>query len=60
MARDQPVMRDHYCSNIALHFYTFVPAMKEHLSHQTTLCGPMEWSLIAGSTILVVSLLIPF
>ncbi len=43
--RDQPPIRDHCCSNIALHFYTIVPAMKHHLSHKTTFCGPVGWSL---------------
>ncbi len=50
--RDQPLMRDHCCSNFALHFYTFVPAMKDHLSHKITFCGPMGWSLITGFTVL--------
>ncbi len=43
--------RDHCCSNIVLHFYTFVPVMKDHLSHKTTFCGPMGWSLITGLTV---------
>ncbi len=33
--RDWPLMRDHWCSNIALHFYTFVPVMKAPLAHKT-------------------------
>ncbi len=39
--RDQLLMRDHCCGNMALlHFYTFVPAMKDDLSYKTTFCGP--------------------
>ncbi len=33
--RDWPLTQDHCCSNMALHFYTFVPIMKDHLSHNT-------------------------
>ncbi len=42
--RDRPPTRDHISSNMALHFYTFVPQMKDHLSYKTTFCGPLEWS----------------
>ncbi len=31
---DWPPMR-HCCSNMALHFYTFEPVMKDHMSHKT-------------------------
>ncbi len=44
--RDQPLMRDHCCSSKALHFYTSVPVMKDHLSHKTTFSGPMGWSKV--------------
>ncbi len=46
--RDRPPTRDHCCSNIALHFYIFVSLMKDHLSYNTTFCGPMGWFHIAG------------
>ncbi len=50
----KPVMRDH-CNErltsderpftkMALHFDTFVPTMKDHLSYKTTFCDPTEWS----------------
>ncbi len=44
-------MRDHFNNNMALHFYTFIPPMKDHLSYKTTFCGPVEWSLITGFTV---------
>ncbi len=34
--RGWPPMRDHFCSNMALHFYTFVPLINSHLSYKTT------------------------
>ncbi len=37
---------------MALHFYTFVSVMKDHLSHKTTLCSPVGWSLITGFTVI--------
>ncbi len=41
--RDQLLLRDHCCSNMALHFYTFVPAMKDHLSNKTVVpCGSLS------------------
>ncbi len=46
--RKQPLMRDHFSSNMALSFYTFVPLMKDHLSYKTNLCDPVQWSLVAG------------
>ncbi len=49
--RDRPLIRDYFCSNLALHFYTFVPLIKDHLSYKTTFCGPMGWSLITGFTV---------
>ncbi len=36
---DQPPMKDHYCSNMALHFYTFVLLKKDHMSYKTTFCS---------------------
>ncbi len=27
-----------------LHFYIFVPLIKDHMSYKTTFCGPMGWS----------------
>ncbi len=39
--RDQPLTKDHCCSNMSLHFYTFVRLIKDHLSCKTTFCGPM-------------------
>ncbi len=43
-------MRDHCCSNMALHFYTFVPLMKDHLSCKTMFCGPVG-RLVTGVTV---------
>ncbi len=37
MLRDQPPMRDHFSGNLGLHFYTFIPPMKDHLSYKTSL-----------------------
>ncbi len=34
-------MRDHFSRNLDLHFYTFIPLRKDHLSYKTTFCGPM-------------------
>ncbi len=34
-----PLARDHVCCHMSLHFYTFVPLMKDHLSYKTTFCG---------------------
>ena len=34
-------MRDHFSRNVVIHFYTFIPPMKDHLSYKTTFCGPM-------------------
>ncbi len=39
------------CSDMALHFYTFLPLMKDHLSYKTTFCGPVWCSLITGFTV---------
>ncbi len=50
---DWPVTRNLCCSKMALHFYTFVPVMKNHLSHKTTFCGPGGLSLIAGFTVYI-------
>ncbi len=36
---------DLWWSNMALHFYTFVPVIKDHLSYKTTLCSTARWSL---------------
>ncbi len=36
MLRDQPPKRDHFSGNLGLHFYTFIPPMKNHLSYKTT------------------------
>ncbi len=35
--RDQPLMKEHFCWNLGLplHFYTFIPLMKDHLSYKT-------------------------
>ncbi len=49
--RDQPLMRNHFCSNMALHFYTFIPLMKDQASYKTTFCGLMGWSLAKCFTI---------
>ncbi len=49
--RDQPLTRDQCCSNMALHFHTFVLVIKDHLSHKTTFCGPLRWSLVARFTV---------
>ncbi len=49
--RDWASTRDHHCSNMALHFYTFVLVMKDHLSHKSIFCGPVGWSLITGFTV---------
>ncbi len=48
---DLPQMRFNCCSNVvmALHFYTFVPPMRDHQSYKTTLCGPVGWSLDTSS-----------
>ncbi len=35
--RDRPQTRAPFSSNIALHFYTFIPLSKDHLSYKTTL-----------------------
>ncbi len=50
--RDQPLMRDYFCNNMVLHFYIFVPQMKDHLSYKTTFCGPVGWSFVTGFTVL--------
>ncbi len=34
-------MKDHFCGNLGLHFYTFIPPMKDHLSYKTILGGSM-------------------
>ncbi len=34
-----------------LHFYPFVPVMKDHLPHKTTFCGPVGWCVIEGFTV---------
>ncbi len=39
---DQPLMRDHFSWNLDLHFYTFIPLMKDHLLYKTTFGGPMS------------------
>ncbi len=41
VTRDQHLIRDHCFSSIALHFYTFVTAMKDHLSNKTTFYSSM-------------------
>ncbi len=38
--RDWPLMKDHCCTNVTQHFYTFMPPMKYHLSYKTTFCSP--------------------
>ncbi len=38
----------HFNSNMALHFYIFVPVMKDHLSYQMWSFG---WSLVTGFTV---------
>ncbi len=43
VTKDQPLMRDHYSSNLALHFYTFVPVMKDDLFYKTTFCGVISY-----------------
>ncbi len=49
--RDQLPFKANLDKNIALHFYTFIPAMRDHLSYKTILGGPMVgWSYIAGYT----------
>ncbi len=58
--RDQSLMRDYRCSNIALHLHTSGPAMKEHPSNKTTFCGPTMWSLIAGFTVHVFAIFIMY
>ncbi len=50
--RDQTLMRDHFYSNMARHFYAFVLLMKDHLSYKSIFCGPVVWSLITGFTYL--------
>ncbi len=52
---DQPLMRDHICSNMAqhsIHSYLWWKT-KDHLSYMTTFCGPMGWSHITGFTVYV-------
>ncbi len=49
---DRPPMRDNFCSNMALHFYIFVPLMIDHLSYKTTFYGPMGWSFVTVFTVL--------
>ncbi len=39
--RDQPPMKDHCCSNMALHFYTFIPLIKDHLLCKTLFGVPL-------------------
>ncbi len=43
MMRDWPLKRN-FSNNMALHFYTLVPPMKDHLSYKTTFCGHVGWS----------------
>ncbi len=50
--RQQPLMRDHFCSNISLHFHAFLPPIIDHVSYKTTFCGPVGWSLISGFTVI--------
>ncbi len=47
----KPAMRDHCDDSDERLFPTFVPLMKDHLSDKTTLCGPVEWSLVTGFTV---------
>ncbi len=35
-------MKDHFSVKLGLHFYAFIPLMKDHLSYKTTYRGPME------------------
>ncbi len=51
---DRHLMRDHFSSNMAVHFYTFVPVMKDHLSYKTTFCGLVGWSLLTGFIVYIV------
>ncbi len=44
--RDRSPTRDHFSSNMAPHFYTFVPPMKGHLSYKTTFSDPMGYICI--------------
>ncbi len=34
-------MRNHFSTNLGLHFYTFIPPMIDHLSYKTPFCGPV-------------------
>ncbi len=49
VTRDLFPMRDYFSSNMALHFYTFVPPM----SDKTTSVVPWDVSLITGFTIFI-------
>ncbi len=51
LQRDRPMMSDHPITNNVLHFYTFVPQIKDYLSYKTTSCGPAGWSYITGFTV---------
>ncbi len=54
VTRDHPLRRDHLCSNMSLHFYTFVSLIKDHLSYKTaTLCCPTEWCPITYFSVLL-------
>ncbi len=46
---------DHCYCNMALHFYIFIPVMRDHLSRKTTFCGPMGWCLTTDLILLLLS-----
>ncbi len=52
--KDRPLMKDHFCSNMFLHVYTFVPPMNAHLSYKITFCVTMGWSLVTDFIVPVV------